>query len=303
MLSPELTERNMMRLARVALVLLLLPLQSCAEPALAEVVMMTACSIDDNAPTGSRCANLLPKKWDLEKFDNKDADNLRKFLVELKLMAEEDTKQRVASKACRDNTNIEDKKFRVTLRVPEAIRQLPPTGSRGRSLVSAVFVADADQGCPEALYGHRARNKKDSQDWEIVAQFTTITTTPSGGAGAVKQQIGTWRSYSISQKRISLWRDKFRLNKKIAEGPLMLCQKEVYHTDEVAYISCEQSSALMKAVAEKTIPGINTVDEALRAFKAGRPGVRERVGATGDVSDAPGWMRCGELGCCAMYGM
>lgn len=289
----------MSRVSRVACLLLGLSMISCDLLRQAGQGTLVECEVNDDASPETRCANLVPSKWDLRKFKDKDAEALLQFIGGLKPQAQVDSQFRVVNPNCR-TTDIEDRKFRVTMTVPEAITQYPKSGSKGRDLVSAVFLAAQDEGCAEARYTHKALKKPDNDKWEVAAQFTTIVTDPSTGAGPTKVKIGTWYAYAILRRPKSDSSLEYMLSKEVRTGPLMLCQKDVGHVGQVAYISCEQYGAMRTAVERRLIRNISTVDEAIREYKAGNPDVHAATGTNFEVSESPGWMRCGDLGCCAM---
>lgn len=259
------------------------------------------CVITDDMNDLNRCANLLARDWKSGDINSR-AEALANFVTQLARNPQVHQAKRKANFWCRGIGPKEKKSFPVTLTVPQAIQRFPGHhGTNERELVSAVFLADNDEGCKESLYGHRALNKKGDDDWQRVAQFTTIETEPTSGAEEKKKPIGKWRSYSVSKKQGDDGAYVFRFDGEIEKGRLFLCQRDAGHTDDVAYISCEERSRLVAAVERKALTGISTIDDAMREFKAGNPEVRRAVGAPRVFTEGPAWMRCGDLGCCAMY--
>lgn len=258
------------------------------------------CRITDDTTDPMRCANLLARDWKDGDVDSR-AEALVNFVTRLPRHAQVHNVFRKAYWACRFGGK-EAKKFPVTLTVPQAIANFPlRQGTGTREVVSAVFLANSDENCREARYHHRALNKKTDEEWERVAQFTTIESDPSDLPAANKTKIGTWRSYAISRMESSVGRFRYRFDGELAKGKVYLCQRDAGHTGDVAYISCEEYESLNQAVARRQLGGITTMEEAMQRFKAGDSTVHDKIRKNREVSDSPAWMRCGDLGCCAMY--
>lgn len=255
------------------------------------------CVPDDAASAEARCNNMLPREW--QKLDSDgDVEELLKSIARIPLQAGDVTEPRAADPVCSSATGPGSKAFPVSYRAPQELLRHPRAGTQQRDLVVAVFTAVEDKGCAEARYAIRDEAFKD-EGWVRMSQFITVVTGPASTHPTADTPIGRWQGWIIERKRFLWFFKNYRIRLLPKSGTYMQCGQPHNTTRDFDYIDCDKVRVLSRIVSERSLPGIETIDQAWRQYKARTPSIMRFFSAERDGSEDSSWGRCGALGCCA----
>jgi hypothetical protein len=279
-----------------------------AAEAVASTPGVTDCSPNHNAGT-RKCPNLLALGW--ENFSSPAsliglASDLDRMRPPNPVENVDFVKQiRKATIECRkDKDENETKTVDVTYVRPKGMGEFPVNGTGSADLVVALFVANADQDCPEFRYG--AVKKQGAQG--RVIQFATVrtqATVPPSESSRDDIVIGEWRVWAIEKQG-----NNYRKH-EVRRGAFVRCGFE--HSTSIgntAFITCGDARRLHQLARDSVGvsvagDGPSAVDRAfaglIAEYNRGDKAFRDKLLLVGDPFEAPAWGRCGNLGCCASY--
>jgi hypothetical protein len=271
------------------------------------------CVPTDSPASGRTCENMLPVRWSesgelTSEAIGKLADSIRKLVPE---SADANVLRR-GTVVCGWFTSSEQQHPRLEYRRPPAMGKFPTGGTSGRDLVVAVMDPSNDATCGDRRYDMHRKTKfaggnKTLVESERVIQFITARTTGSRPSSADPNRdytIGEWQAWAIVRKATAGGGSTYEIKRLDADGKYVQCRVLPSHKGySGGFFGCNDVKKVERAFVEKRVPFYQTRSDFAAVLRdladSTQEAITERARLDYDISTAPAWGDCGNLGCCA----